>query len=75
MREPKAEDVLKYVRQDMPSKLAVYHPEIKQALKADSHRIKQNRRTARALLTQIQARDYSSESPPFGMCLGLPHKQ
>ena len=59
MREPKAEDVLKYVRQDMPSKLALYHPEIEQALKADSHRTKQNRRTARALLTQIQARGYT----------------
>jgi transposase len=59
VREPKAEDALKYVRQDMPSKLAVYHPEIEQALKADSHRTKQNRRTARALLTQIQARGYT----------------
>ena len=59
VREPKAEDALKYVRQDMPSKLALYHPEIEQALKADSHRTKQNRRTARALLTQIQARGYT----------------
>ncbi len=59
VREPKAEDAWKYVRQDMPSKLAVYHPEIEQALKADSHRTKQNRRTARALLTQIQARGYT----------------
>ena len=59
VREPKAEDALKYVRQDMPSKLAVYRPEIEQALKADSHRTKQNRRTARALLTQIQARGYT----------------
>ena len=59
VREPKAEDALKYVRQDMPSKLALYHPEIEQALKADSHRIKQNRRTARALLAQIQARGYT----------------
>jgi hypothetical protein len=33
---------LKYVRQDMPSKLARYQAEIEQALKAGSHRIKQN---------------------------------
>ena len=59
VREPKAEDALRYVRQEMPSKLAAYHPEIEQALKADSHRTKQNRRTARALLTQIQARGYT----------------
>jgi transposase-like protein len=50
VREPKAEDALKYVRQDMPAKLAPYQAEIEQALKADSHRIKQNRRTAKALL-------------------------
>ena len=59
VREPKAEDALQYVRQEMPSKLAAYHPEIEQALKADSHRTKQNRRTAKALLTQIQARGYT----------------
>lgn len=39
-REPKTEDALKYVRQEMPSKLANYHSEIEQALKADSHRTK-----------------------------------
>jgi transposase len=59
VREPRSEDALKYVRQDMPSKLKAYHGEIEQALKADSHRTKQNRRTARALLTQIQARGYT----------------
>ena len=59
VREPKAEDALKYVRQDMPAKLAPYQAEIEQALKADSHRIKQNRRTAKALLIQIQARGYT----------------
>lgn len=59
VREPKAEDALQYVRQEMPSKLAAYHGEIEQALKADSHRTKQSRRTARALLTQIQARGYT----------------
>jgi hypothetical protein len=43
----------------MPAKLALYQAEIEQALKADSHRIKQNRRTAKALLIQIQARGYT----------------
>lgn len=47
------------MRQDMPAKLAPYQAEIEQALKADSHRIKQNRRTAKALLIQIQARGYT----------------
>ncbi|MGH8820870.1 MAG: IS21 family transposase [Rhodoferax sp.] len=59
VREPQGEDALKYVRQDMPSKLAAYHGEIELALKADSHRTKQNRRTAKALLVQIQARGYA----------------
>jgi transposase len=43
----------------MPGKLDAYHAEIEQALKADSHRTKQNRRTAKALLVQIQARGYT----------------
>ena len=59
VREPLGEEALKYVRQDMPSKLAAYHAEIEQALKADSHRTKQNRRTAKALFVQIQARGYT----------------
>ena len=59
VREPQAEDALKYVRQEMPGKLDAYRLEIEQALKADSHRTKQNRRTAKALLVQIQARGYT----------------
>jgi transposase len=59
VREPLGDEALKYVRQDMPSKLAAYRAEIEQALKADSHRIKQNRRTAKALFEQIQARGYT----------------
>lgn len=50
---------MKYVRQDMPAKLAPHQAELEQALKADSPRIKQNRRTAKALLIQIQARGYT----------------
>ena len=59
VREPQAEDALKYVREDMPSKLAAYCAEIEQALNADSHRTKQNRRTAKALLVQIRASGYT----------------
>ena len=54
VREPLGEEALKYVRQDMPSKLAAYHAEIERALKADSHRTKQNRRTAKALLYKFR---------------------
>ena len=50
---------MKYVRQDMPGKLDAYHAEIEQALNADSHRTKENRRTAKALFAQIQARGYT----------------
>ena len=59
VREPQAQEALKYVRQDMPGKLDAYHAQIEQALKADSHRTKQNRRTAKALLVQIQASGYT----------------
>ena len=59
VREPQAQEALKYVRQDMPAKLDAYHAQIEQALKADSHRTKQNRRTAKALLVQIQASGYT----------------
>jgi len=38
VREPQAQEALKYVRQDMPGKLDAYHAQIEQALKADSHR-------------------------------------
>ena len=59
VREPQAQDALKYVRQDMPGKLDAYHAEIEQALSADSHRTRENRRTAKALFAQIQARGYT----------------
>ena len=47
------------MRQDMPSKLAAYRAELEQAPKADSHRIKQNRRTANALFVEIHAPGYT----------------
>ena len=40
-------------------KLSVFHAAVEQALKADAHRIKQNRRTAKALFAQIKADGYT----------------
>ena len=56
-----AEDVAPpaYVRAELPCKLTPFHATIIQALKADSHRTRQNRRTAKALLAQIQADGYA----------------
>lgn len=48
-----------YCRRKEPSKLTAFHATLEQALKADAHRIKQNRRTAKALFTQIQAEGYA----------------
>jgi transposase len=48
-----------YRRNEGPGKLTAFHEALKQALKADAHRIKQNRRTARALFVQIQADGYA----------------
>ena len=47
-----------YRRTDGPGKLTAFHEALEQALKADSHRIKQNRRTAKALFTQIKVDGY-----------------
>jgi transposase len=57
----KAEDTAPplYRRASMPTKLDVFHARIEQALKADAHRIKQNRRTGKALFAQIKADGYS----------------
>ena len=43
-----------YRRKEQPGKLTAFHEALEQALKADSHRNKQNRRTAKALLVQIK---------------------
>jgi transposase len=40
-------------------KLSVFHAVVEQALKADAHRNKQNRRTAKALFAQIKADGYA----------------
>ena len=51
----------KYRRGEIPSKLTVFHAAVQEALKADSHRTKQNRRTAKALFAQIKADGYEGD--------------
>ena len=48
-----------YRRSKGKVKLSVFHAVVEQALKADAHRIKQNRRTAKALFGQIKADGYT----------------
>ena len=48
-----------YRRKEMPCKLTPFAQALELALKADSHRIKQNRRTAKALFVQIKAAGYT----------------
>ena len=48
-----------YRRTDRSCKLSAFHERLVQALKADSHRSKQNRRTAKALFSQIKADGYA----------------
>jgi transposase len=48
-----------YARVSAPGKLAAYAQELEHALKADAMRLKRDRRTARALWTQIQASGYT----------------
>ena len=47
-----------YERKEVPSKLTAFHEVLVQALKADSHRTKENRRTAKALFGQIKTEGY-----------------
>ena len=49
----------KYRRAKSPGKLAPFVATLTQALKADAHRPKHERRTARALLVQLQAQGYN----------------
>ena len=48
-----------YQREQKPTRLSPYHAALDQALKADAHRIKQNRRSAKALFAQITASGYA----------------
>ncbi|HRC60529.1 MAG TPA: IS21 family transposase, partial [Candidatus Propionivibrio aalborgensis] len=58
VREPKEAAPPTYLRVPGPSRLTRFHGVIEQALKADSHRAKQNRRTAKDLLAQIKIEGY-----------------
>ena len=58
LRKPEEVKQPKYARDKKASKLSPYHATIKQALQADLHRPKQNRRTAKALFAQIRAEGY-----------------
>lgn len=58
LRKPEEAAPPKYIRDNVASKLAPFHATITQALKADAHRSKQNRRTAKALFAQIKAEGY-----------------
>ena len=49
----------KYRRREGLSKLESFHEVLVQALKADAHRTKQNRRTAKALFAQIKKEGYA----------------
>jgi transposase len=61
LRRPATEAVAppRYSRGSVPNKLTAYHATLEQALKADAHRIKQNRRTSKALFEQIKADGYT----------------
>lgn len=59
LREPAASSPPQYSRRDKPGKLSAFHAALEQALKADSHRPKRNRRTALDLFAQIKADGYT----------------
>lgn len=61
VRRPEAEVVAapRYRRGEVPSKLTPFHAALELALTADAHRIKQNRRTAKALFAQVKADRYT----------------
>jgi hypothetical protein len=49
----------KYRRGVQPGKLTAFHEAVQQALKADGHRPKRERRTARALYAELKAAGYA----------------
>jgi transposase len=59
LRRPEEAAPPRYCRREMPGKLTAFHEALEQALKADAHRTKQNRRTAKALFAQIKADGYA----------------
>ena len=59
VRETKAVGKPTYRRKERANKLTAFHEALVLALRADSHRTRQNRRTAKALFIQIKAQGYS----------------
>ena len=59
LREPEAAAPPRYGRSKKPGKLSPFHAALEQALRADAHRPKQNRRTAKDLFAQIKADGYT----------------
>ncbi len=59
LRSPKETAPPTYCRSEVPCKLSAFHEALEQALKADAHRPKQNRRTAKALFVQIKLDGYT----------------
>jgi len=59
LRTPEEAPPPVYRRTETPGKLSAFHEALKQALQTDSHRTKQNRRTAKALFAQIKADGYA----------------
>ena len=59
LRKPEDAAPPQYRREAMTTKLSAFQTVLEQALKADAHRIKQNRRTGKALFAQIKADGYS----------------
>ena len=59
LRKPEDATPPQYRREAMATKLSAFHAVLEQALKADAHRIKQNRRTGKALFAEIKADGYT----------------
>ena len=55
----------RYRRPETPKKMAPYVQALQQALKADAHRPRHERQTARALLVELQALGYSGGYTPL----------
>lgn len=59
LRNSKEATPPKYRRREEPGKLTAFHEVLEQALQADAHRAKQNRRTAKDLFAQVKADGYT----------------
>ena len=54
----------RYRRSEAPGKLTPFHESLRLALKVDAHRARHERRTARALHTQVKAEGYAGRLQP-----------